>query len=67
MQKLQIMGHENPPPPPPPLNLLHKLHILGHFFSIKSGLEVHIACDNVVPQPLSKSAQFPNEMNKTKL
>ena len=47
---------------PTAVNLLHKLHIFGHFFSIKSGSEVHIACDNVVPQSLSKSAQSPDKI-----
>ena len=49
------------------VNLLHKLHILGHLFSIKTGAEAHIACDNVVPHPLSKSAQSPNEIKLNKI
>ena len=42
-------------------NLLHKLHILGHFFSINSGSDLHMACVRLPPHSLSKSAQSPDK------
>lgn len=44
--------------------LPHKLHIFGHFISIKFRFVEHIDIGKRVPQPLSKSTQSPNNIIK---
>ena len=51
------------------VSLLHKLHILGHILSIKSGCVEHMDFDKLVlPQPSSKSVHSPtNRKNSLRL